>query len=112
MIRVIQEQRKRVRCSRKSRFKACVIARKDYKYGMQMITSSIISHEAYKIYKGYKFFSVQLLLKNRRKLQWFGDRYNKFYNFYHKLYPENLRVDLEKKFEKKQINSISMVLRI
>ncbi len=94
LIRAKQEQQKRRKCTRKSRFKACVRVRKDYKYGMRMITSSVIANQRLDIRGGFKFSSIQLFLKNDKNLFNFNDRYFNFYKFYHELYPENVRTDM------------------
>ena len=102
LIRTRQEQRKRKRCTRKSRFKVCVRARKDYTYGIRPITSSNISNEKYDIRRGYKFFSIQLFLRYKKRILYFKNRYTNFYKFYHKLYPENLRTDLLEFYDHKE----------
>ena len=69
-------------------------ARKDYKYDMRMITSSVISNEKFDKHRGYKFFSIQLFLRNKKNILNFKNRYTNFYKFYNELYPDNLRSDM------------------
>jgi hypothetical protein len=73
---------------------------------MQHITSSVISNEKYDIHRGYKFLSIQLFLRYKKRVLHFKNRYAKFYKFYHKIYPENLRTDLLDFYEPERNNKL------
>jgi len=107
LIRARQEQRKKQRSPKKTKFRACVKVRKDYTYGVHAALSREVSHNNYKINRDTKFFGMQIFTILYKHIYAFDKRYIAFYKPYNFIYPINQKpnVSVEKIFKKKNILS-------